>query len=138
MSSAIIFNVAQGISDFECHNLVSKVTMKRVFPEKTPKVFIKGNEDTQLYIRSYNDNDSCSSEYRQVEVKELNIRPVETEPQTRIHRKCERQYVPLRERTKTLDDLKKEDLTENREKAAPYIKRYEDRRKRIMNEKANP
>jgi hypothetical protein len=49
-----------------------------------------------------------------------------------IHRKCEKTYVPLNQRTKTLDDLKKEDSTENREKVAPYIKRYEDRRRRII------
>lgn len=68
-------------------------------------------------------------------MKKSNIRSVKTEPQTRIHCKCEREYVPLKERTKTLADLKKEDSTENREKAAPYIKRYEDRRRRIMNER---
>jgi hypothetical protein len=41
----------------------------------------------------------------------------------------------LKERTKTLADLKKEDSTENREKAAPYIKRYEERRKGIINKR---
>jgi hypothetical protein len=34
LAGAIIFNVAQGISDFECNNLVSKVTMERVSQEK--------------------------------------------------------------------------------------------------------
>ena len=55
------------------------------------------------------------------------------QPQTQIYRKCDKEFVPLKERTKTLSDLKKQDSTENREKAAPYIKRYEDSRKRIMN-----
>jgi len=146
LTGAIIFNIAQGISSIECNDFVSKVTMERVseektvgfletLPEKTPKVFIKGNEDTELYIPIHKDNGSCSLEYKQVEVKKSNIRLVKSEIQTQIHRKCERGYVPLKERTKTLADLKKEDSTENREKAAPYIKRYEDRRKRIINKR---
>jgi hypothetical protein len=146
LAGAIIFNVAQGISYFECNNLVSKVTMERVsqeknigfletLPEKTPKVFIKGSEDTELYIPSHNDNDFCSSKYKQDEVEKSNIGLVKTETQIQIHRKCEKTYVPLKERTKTLADLKKEDSTENREKAAPYIKRYEDCRRRIINKR---
>ena len=102
---------------------------------QTLKVFIKGSENTELYIPSHNDDGSCSSEYKQVEVKKSNIRLVETETQTQICRKYERKYVPLKERTKTLADLKKEDSTENREKAAPYIKRYEDRRRHIINKR---
>jgi hypothetical protein len=106
-----------------------------ILPEKTPKVFIKGSEDTEIYVPSHNDNGSCSLEYKQVEVKESNRSPVKTEPQTRIHRKCEKNYIHLKQRTKKLYYLKKEDSTEIREKAAPYIKRYEDRRRRIMNKR---
>jgi hypothetical protein len=146
VTGAIIFNVVQGINSFECSNLVSKVPMERVsqektigflepLPKKTPKVFIKGSEDTEIYIPSHNDNGSCSSEYKQVEVKKSNIKQVKPETRTPINRKCEREYVPLKERTKTLADLKKEDSTTNREKAAPYIKRYEDRRRRIINKR---
>jgi hypothetical protein len=146
LAGTIIFNVAQGISSFECNNLVSKVTMERVsqekiigfletLSEKTPKVFIKGNEDSEIYIPSQNDNGSCSSEYKQVEVKKSKLKLVKTESQTQIYRKCERNYVPLKERTKTLADLKKQDSTENREKATSYIKRYEDRRKSIINKR---
>jgi hypothetical protein len=35
VAGAIIFNVAQGITDFECNNFVSKVTMERLSQEKT-------------------------------------------------------------------------------------------------------
>ncbi len=146
VAGAIIFNVAQRISSFECNNFVSKVTIERVsqeksigfleaLPKKTPKVFIKGNEDSEIYIPSQNDNGSCSSEYKQVEVKKSKLKLVKTESQTQIYRKCERNYVPLKERTKTLADLKKQDSTENREKATSYIKRYEDRRKSIINKR---
>lgn len=70
-------------------------------------------------------NDSCSLEYKQIEVKKSTI----------IHLKCEKDYLPLEEQTKTLTDLKKDDSTENREKTEYYINRYEARRKRIMNER---
>jgi hypothetical protein len=144
LTGAIILDIVMETNNFECNSLVSKVTMERVSqektigfletrPERTPKVFIKGSEDIELYIPNHNDNGSCSSEYKQVEVKKSNIGLGKTE--TQIHRTCERKYVPLKERTKTLADLKKEDSTESREKAAPYIKRYEDRRRRITDKR---
>lgn len=143
LAGAIAFSVVQDITNFECNNLVSKVTMERGSegkaigflerpPEKNPRVFIKGNEDIEIYFPSLNNNEDCFSESKQ-KVEKSNVRGVITEPQNQIHRKCEKEFVPLKERTKTLADLKKQDSTENREKAAPYIKRYEDRRKRIMN-----
>lgn len=144
VATAIAVNLSQGIGHFECENFVSKVPMERVseektigfletLPEKSPKVFIQGSEDTELYILSPDDNGSCFSVYNEME--KSNLKPFKTEPQTRIRRQCEREYVPLKERTKTLADLKRHDSTENREEAAPYIKRYENRRKRIMNER---
>ena len=60
---------------------------------------------------------------------------MKTEPQNWIHLKCDKKFVPLKEQTKTLSDLKKQDSTKNREKAAPYIKRYEERKKRFINKK---
>ena len=143
LAGAIAFNVVQGITNFECDNLVSKVIMERSSegkaigflerpPEKNPRVFIKDNEDIELYFPSPNKNEYCVSESKQ-KVEKSNLRT--EQPQTQIYRKCDKEFVPLKERTKTLSDLKKQDSTENREKAAPYIKRYEDRRKRIMNKR---
>ena len=145
LAGAIAFNVAQDITNFECNKLVSKVTMERDSegkaigflerpPEKNPRVFIKDNEDIEIYFPSLNKNEYCFSESKQ-KVEKSNVRGAITEPQNQIHRKCEKEFVPLKERTKTLADLRKQDSTENREKAAPYIKRYEDRRKRIMNKR---
>jgi len=145
ITGTILFNVANGINEFECANFVSKVPMERVCQgktigflelpqEKTPKVFIKGSEDTDLYVPSHNENDLCSSEPEKVEMKKSNPMIVKSHYQTSIHRKCERKYVPLKEWTKTLADVKKEDSTENREKASKYIKRYENRINRIINE----
>ena len=141
LAGAIAFNVVQGSTNFECDNLVSKVVMERSSegkaigflerpPEKNPRVFIKDNENIQLYFPSPNKNEYCVSESKQ-KVEKSNLRT--EQPQTQIYRKCDKEFVPLKERTKTLSDLKKQDSTENREKAAPYIKRYEDSRKRIMN-----
>lgn len=63
LADAIAFNVVQGITDFECKDLVSKVLMKQVserktvgflerLPEKNPKIFIKNNENVELYFPS--------------------------------------------------------------------------------------
>ena len=103
-------------------------------PEKNPRVFIKDNEDIEIYFPHLNKNEYCFSECKQ-KVEKSNVRGVKTEPQNKIHRKCEKQFVPLKKRTKTLANLKKQDSTENREKIEPYIKRHKDRRKRIMNKR---
>ena len=148
LGGAICFNIAQEITHIECDDFVSKLPTEQVSegktgsflerpPKKTSKVFSKGNENTELYYSRTNDNKSCSSEYKQVKGTGLNLMGAEPEPQTQINRKCEKEYVLLKKRTKTLPDLKKQDSTANREKAAPYIKRYEDLIKGIKNQKIN-
>ena len=143
LAGTIAFSVVQDITNFECNNLVSKVTMERDSEgkaigflerpaEKNPRVFIKGDEDLEIYFPSLNTNEDCFSESKQ-KVGKSNIRRVVTDPPNKIHRKCSREYVPLKQRTKTMADLKKQDSTENREKAAPYIERYEKRRNDIRN-----
>ena len=142
LTGIILFNIAKGINSVECDDLVSKVTVERVsqesigfletLPNRTPKVFIKSSEDTDLFIPY---GPAYSLEYE---------KSLETEL---IDRTYKRKYGPLKARTKTLADLRKEDSTENLEKAAPYIKSFqdkvkihedkvkilEDRRKKIMN-----
>lgn len=145
LAGAIALNVVQDITHFECDNFVSKVIMERSSegkaigflerpPEKNSRIFIKESEDIELYLPSPNKNEYCVSEPKpKQEVEKSHLRT--EQPQTQIYRKCDKEFVPLKERTKTLSDLKRQDSTENREKAAPYIKRYEDRRKRIMNKR---
>jgi hypothetical protein len=151
MTLGLVINIARGINSFECDNFIQKVSMERIsngpdraflegLPEKTPKIFIKGNENIEIFVPSYDSKDSCYSEYRRFQVKKksnlLLLKPeTGTETETHIHRKCEKKYIPLKVRTKTLSDLKIEDSTENREKAAPYIEKYEERRRRIMNKR---
>jgi hypothetical protein len=107
---------------------------------------MKGSEDRELYHVPNNQKESCSSKYEEVKVEDLNSRGVEakSKPQSRIHRKCEREFVPLHKRTNTLDNLKKHDSIANRETAEYYSKRYENlnrvqlyenRRKRIMDQR---
>jgi hypothetical protein len=50
-----------------------------------------------------------------------------------VHRKCysDRKYVPLEARTKTMVDLKKDDVSKRREITEGYSKQYE--KKRIKN-----
>jgi hypothetical protein len=149
LTGVMIFNIFQGLGHFECNNLVSKVPMERISqertaafldipPEKTPKVFIKGKEDIDIYIPIYNKDDSCSSKFTE-NVKKSNVERAQTKTTTQIQgqilRKCRKSYTPLKHRTKTLADLKKEDSTENREKASISIDRYEKRRIRIQEQR---
>jgi len=101
-------------------------------PEKNPRMFIKGNEDIELYVLSPNKNEYCVPESTQ-KVEKSNL--ISEHPQTHISRKCDKKFIPLKARTQSLSDLRRQDSTENREKAAPYINRYEERRKRIMNKR---
>lgn len=143
LAGAIMFNIANNI---DCASLVSKVPMGQDIngnaigflekaPEKNSKVFIKGNENIDLYAPSGNDKEYCSLEYNNQKMEKSNVGETTTELQKHIHRKCEKKFVPLKHRTKTLNYLKKDDSTEHRESAAPYIKRYAERRNRIMNER---
>ena len=138
LAGVIAWNIAQDRTHFDCETVVSKLSMERVSKEKVigflekpaennPRVFIKDNENIELYAPSRNTNNYCSSE--------LNAIGNKRKGQTQIHRKCEREFIPLKERTATLKDIKKYDSSENREKAAPAQKRYEERRKRIMSNK---
>ena len=76
LAGAIAFNVAQDITNFECNNLVSKVTMERGSegkaigflerpPEKNPRVFIKDSEDIELYFPNFKKNEYFVSELKQ-------------------------------------------------------------------------
>lgn len=142
----IAANVAAG--NFKCENFVSTLPIDRQAIERPisyldvnsevipPKIYIKGSKENQLYIFSAPGRQVCYSEL-EVEKAPLNPFKTRTEKPPVLKRKCytERDYVPLELRTKTLSDLKKDDISKDRAKAAPYIKRYEARRERIRNER---
>lgn len=146
LAGAMMYNVIQDISKFECDNIMSKLSVERNtenkligFIEKpkhkNPRVYIKGNKDIELYSITFNEDEYCVSESKQ-EVKKLDFK--NKQAQIQIHRKCKRKYVPLKHRTKTLSDLRREDSTENRQQALPFINRYEERKNRIRNTKESP
>ena len=60
--------------------------------------------------------------------------PVGSQKSVQVECRKTAQYVPLQQRTKTLDDLKKEPLVnEARDKSSSSIERYESHRQKIMN-----
>jgi len=140
VTTRIIFIIVFSMNSLECDNFVSKLPMERVdgqkiafserLTEKMPRIFTKTTEDSEIYIPIQNGKPFCSSEPKKVMVKKSNMQPLKTEIQPQIDRKCKTTYVPLEKRTKTWDDLIREDSTENRKKAEPYIKDYEKRVKR--------
>ena len=141
LSIIISWRIINGMNHVDCNSILLKLPIERVSEQKTinfvetyseraPKIFIKGSEENQLYIPSPSPTKdvSCSVNVNTVEnSNEINL----------IHRKCNKNYIPLHERTRTLNDLRKHDTTENMEKAESYIKRYENRRKRIMENRVN-
>ncbi len=68
-------------------------------PEKNPRVFIKSNEDIDIYLPSLNKNEYRFSENKP-KVEKLKVRGVITEPQNKIHRKYEKEFVPLKNELK--------------------------------------
>lgn len=105
--------------------------------ENNSKVFIEDNESIEPHYPYTNNNKSYYSECKQVKMTGSNLRVAQPEPQIYINRKRGKEYVLLEERTKKLTDLKDQDLTVNREKEAPCVKRYENRRKRARNQRIN-
>lgn len=98
------------------------------------RVFIVDNEETRIYVPQKTEYESCSEVYLEVE----NINP--TIPWQQMYRKTEivqrkcysdRKYVPLKARTKTMEDLKKDDVSKRREITEGYSQQYE--KKRIKN-----
>lgn len=144
LSLAIMLNIGFQVMDFECGSVVSVMNGQQLpsgksvgfldpLPNNSPKVYIQGSKDVEPYVLG--SGGSCSAEYKQTEVVKTNVRPVTREPQIEVDKKCIQKYLPLNKRTKTYNDIRKEDSTEKREQAEPYIQRYEKRRKKIMEER---
>ena len=145
ISGAMLFNIAQGINHIECNNFVSKVPTERLSSGKTvsflerpvennSRVFIKGNENIELYSPYTNENKSCYLKDELIEVTDSNLDKTKTNTRTKINRKYEKKCVPLKERTKTIADLAK---TPTQNTAEYEIKNFEEGRKRIPNQKIN-
>lgn len=79
-------------------------------PEKPDKVFIKDDEESEIFVPT--------SKVECEPLKPFTIKR-KTKDKVVIHRQCEREFVPLKERTKTLADLK--------DPAQPYLTRHAER-----------
>jgi hypothetical protein len=82
------------------------------------RVFIVDNEETRIYIPQETEYESCSEQITEEYVEVENINPtIPWQQMSRktetVRRKCysDRKYVPLQARTKTIDDLKKDDVS---------------------------
>ena len=108
------------------------------------RVFIVDNKETRIYVPQKTEHESCSEHmteaYLDLEIE--NINP--TIPWQKMYRKTEslqrkcysdRKYVPLKARTKTMADLKKDDVSKRREITDGYSQEYEKKRqaKRFLN-----
>lgn len=96
------------------------------------RVFIVDQEQTQIYVSQETEYESCVEELTEVDVEVENINPTipwqKTYRKTEaIRRKCnlDRNYVPLKARTKTLADLKKDDIAKRTEITNQYLQQYE-------------
>jgi hypothetical protein len=104
------------------------------------RVFIVDNEETLIYVPQKTEYESCSEQITEEYLEVENTNP--TIPWQRMYRKTaivrrkcysDRKYVPLKARTKTLADLKKDDVSKRREITEDYSKQYE--KKRIENDR---
>ena len=77
---------------------------------------------------------SCSEEMTETYVEIDNLNPMvpwqNYKKEKSIRRKCssDQEYTPLKLRTKTLEDLKKDDLSKRREVVDTYSQKYENKR----------
>jgi hypothetical protein len=142
--TTILLDLSRGLYPVECDNILRKLDTVQISknlrvsyldptPLKSPKIFLKGNEGIDLYFSNDQDSSSCSSEVAIIPSQKSTTTEIRVRTKPAIDRGCNKRYVPLNERTKTLADLKFDDSTNIRQKAESSIKRYEKRRNKIMN-----
>ena len=104
------------------------------------RVFIVDNEETEtkIFVTQETDYKDCYEELTDVYVEVENLNPTipwykKYEKTEAVQRKCHsnKKYVPLKARTKTLSDLKKDDVSKRKEIAYKYLEQSE--KKRIKN-----
>lgn len=100
---------------------------------------MKDKKNLEVYKLQEVDNNFCLKE-EGIETGFLHyieptFEPIELSKGKSINKSCSRQkkYILLEHWTKILRDIRRYDDVENREKAEPMIKRYEQRRGKIKN-----
>lgn len=95
-------------------------------------IYVFGNDKIEPYIF---ENETCEiAKQSNVAnaVQKLNSKHGSSQ---RIKQHCEKNYIPLKQRTKTMHDLFRENPVETRRNKESYIKKYKNRRHRIMEQK---
>lgn len=96
------------------------------------RVFIVDNEEIRIDVAQETEYEACSEQITEVYLEVENINP--TIPCQQMYRKTEavqrkcysdRKYVPLKARTKTMADLKKDDISKRKEITQGYSQQYE-------------
>lgn len=139
----IAFNISNRIN---CNDFVRQLPQSKIGNEKVvfldepperlnDKIFIVANEETKIYVPKQNDYEWCSEETDEAYLEIENINPVIPwqrfyQKEKIVHRKCysDRKYVPLKSRTKTLQDLKKDEFSKRREMTETYVEKFENKR----------
>ena len=127
--------------------------------ENSPKIYIKGDENVAIFSLESEASSLCASESLDSnlkvgetlsepskglvkydsEVKSTSAKSSETQVEQEAlgarERTCVSKFKPLKERTKTLNDIRELDSTNNKEQAEPYIDRYQQRREQIRKER---
>ena len=146
----LLFHLLQQIVSFDCNSMVVQlpvqydsatqrtITILDKPEQQNNRIFVADeSENLNIYIPDDRDK-SCFFESNDIESKQelekYRLIP-EPKPEETLSVTCNNNYVPLKHRTKTLSDLKKEDSSDSRQDAQRYITRYENRRKRIMNDR---
>jgi len=151
----LLFHLLQNIASFDCNSMVVQlpvqynsatqrtITILDKPEQQNNRIFVADeSQNLNIYIPIPDDRDkSCSFESNDIESKQklekYHVQGLipEPKPEETLSLKCNNNYVPLKYRTKTLSDLKREDSSDSRQDAQRYITRYENRRKRIMNDR---
>lgn len=115
--------------DIKCDNFVSKldVLQTRLNSGKSPYLELPPGKKNLVVMPAHDEHDEEKAIALYVEESQpLERCSEELESSGSVRRKCytEKKYVPLKQRTKTLADLKRDDSTEVRDQARPDIERY--------------
>lgn len=148
--SVAAISIILGFNFLDCSNFVRELPQTRIErgttnlpavfldePQDLSKnrVFIVDNEETRIYVPHETKYESCSEQITEAYLKVENINPIIPWQQMyrdkkMIQRKCcsDRKYVPLKARTKTMEDLKKDDVSKRRKITEDYLQQYEKKR----------
>jgi len=100
------------------------------------KIFVKGEKELKIYQLKEEINLCTEEKSLDKEIDNqfaINFDKRTNQKVETINKEChtEKKYIPLKHRTRTLNDIRRHDDSETREKAEPLIKRYQQRREKI-------